>query len=100
MVPRRIGKSVCCRHAPRNTPHLAHPLRQSTPIHEDGKLGHSLSKKGLCIWILEERIVSVPVSIVIVIRIRAVIEVGAMILVLWIICRGLVSLAGESCRRR
>jgi len=51
-----------------------------TPTHENGKLGYSLSKKGLRTRILEERILPVPVLIVIVDWIGCVVVVNGVML--------------------
>jgi hypothetical protein len=59
---------------------MTHLRRWSTPIHENSELGHSLSKEGLRIRILEERILPMPVLTVLVVRIRNLVEVNGVIL--------------------
>ena len=67
-------------------------------------MGHGLGKNGLRVRVLEETIVPMPVRIVTMVRIRTMIEVDGVILewrrVPWIVCEGLVGLAGESNRQR
>ena len=54
---------------------MAHLWRWSAPIHDNGELSHSLSKKGLRIRILKKWVLPVPVVLV-----RDGIEVDGVIL--------------------
>jgi hypothetical protein len=63
---------------------MARLWRWSAPIHDNGELSHSLSKKGLRIRILKKWVlpmpVPVPVLIAIVVLVRDGIEVDGVIL--------------------
>ena len=102
--PRRPRKSVGHWDVSGRTSSLTNLLRWSTSIHENGELGYGLSKKDLCIWVLEEGILPMRILIVTMVRIRTMVEVGGVVLerrrVPWIVCEGLVGLVEESNRQR
>jgi len=85
-------------------PHVSHLRLWLTPVHENGKLSHSLSKQGLRVRILEERILPVSVLVVMVDQIRYMVVINSVILegrrVAWILCERLMGLTGESHRQR